>query len=123
MNLFRAWSAYSMSTTVRQGRPFWHFGKDVETVRRQFSRFLFRERIFGAYLKDELVGFIFLAFSDNFANLGQIISAIGHRDKAPNNALIAKAVQVCADEGIDYLLYANWPPPVALLTSSARMAL
>jgi hypothetical protein len=26
---------------VRQGRPFWHYGKDFETVKRQFSRFLF----------------------------------------------------------------------------------
>jgi hypothetical protein len=27
-------------TPVRQGRRFWHYGKDFETVKRQFSRFL-----------------------------------------------------------------------------------
>ena len=32
-------------TPVRQGRQFWHYGKDFETVKRQFSRFLFREEI------------------------------------------------------------------------------
>jgi len=32
-------------TPVRQGRQFWHYGKDFETVKRQFSRFLFREEL------------------------------------------------------------------------------
>ena len=35
-------------TPVRQGRQFWHYGKDFETVKRQFSRFLFREELIGA---------------------------------------------------------------------------
>ena len=47
-------------TPIRQGRRFLHYGKDFETIKRQFSRFLFREEIFGAYLAEELVGFIFL---------------------------------------------------------------
>jgi len=45
-------------TPIRQGRHYLHYGKDFETVKRQFSRFLFREEIFGAYLGEELVGFI-----------------------------------------------------------------
>ena len=48
-------------TPIRQGRPFLHYGKDFETVKREFSRFLFREEIFGAYVGEELVGFIMLA--------------------------------------------------------------
>jgi hypothetical protein len=32
---------------------------------------------------------------------------IGHQDKAPTNALIAQAVQSCAERGISYLWYAN----------------
>jgi hypothetical protein len=99
---------------TRQGRHFWHFGKDASTVERQFSRYLHREKIFGAYYKNELIGFIFLGISDGFANLGQIISMIRHRDKAPNNALIAKAVEYCAAAKIPYLTYANWPPPGGL---------
>ena len=95
-------------TPVRQGKPFWHYGKDFETIKREFSRFLFREEIFGAYVGDELVGFIFIACAGKFATLGQIISKIAHRDKAPNNALIAKAVERCAEKGIPYLTYANW---------------
>src|SRR5437764_10806014 len=42
-------------TPIRQGRRFLHYGKDFETVKQQFRRFLFREELFGAYLGDELV--------------------------------------------------------------------
>ena len=95
-------------TPIRQGRRFSHYGKDFETIKRQFSRFLFREEIFGAYLGDELVGFIFLADAGRYAFLGQIISKIACRDLAPNNALLAKAVERCAERGFPYLVYALW---------------
>jgi len=93
---------------IRQGKRFWHYGKDAATVKREFSRFLFREDIFGAYYKDELIGFIFLAYAGRYALLGQIISKLEHRDKAPNNALVAKAVEVCYEKSIPYLVYASW---------------
>jgi hypothetical protein len=70
---------------------------------------LYRERLFGAYVDDEMVGFIMLADAGRYAMLGQIVSKIEHRDKSPNNALISKAVQVCAESGYDHLVYANWP--------------
>jgi hypothetical protein len=95
-------------TPIRQGRRFLHYGKDFETIKRQFSRFLFREEIFGAYLGEELVGFIFLADVGRYAFLGQIISKIAYRDLAPNNALLAKAVERCAAKGFPYLVYALW---------------
>lgn len=95
-------------TPVRQGKHFWHYGKDFQTVKNEFSRFLFREEILGAYIGGELIGFIMLAFAGNYAALGQIISKIAHRDKAPNNLLVAKAVERCAEKGIPYLVYANW---------------
>jgi hypothetical protein len=95
-------------TPIRQGRHFWHYGKDFETVKRDFSRFLFREELFGAYVGCELVGFIMLAFADNYALLGQIISKIGHRDKAPTNALMARAVERCAEKSVPFLIYAKW---------------
>ena len=84
-------------TPIRQGRHFLHYGKDFETVKRQFSRYLFREEIFGAYLGEELVGFVMLADAGKYAFLGQIISKIAHRDLAPTNALLAKAVERCAE--------------------------
>jgi hypothetical protein len=93
---------------MRQGRPFWHYGKDFETVKRQFSRYLFREVLLGAYFENELIGFMMIARAGNYAITGQIISMIKHRDKGPNNCLIAKAVEVCAREKIPYLVYLHW---------------
>jgi len=95
-------------TPIRQGRPFWHYGKDFETVKRQFSRFLFRESLIGAYCKNEMVGFAMLGDSGTFADLGQIISKLEHRDKAPTNALVAKCVELCATRGRRHLVYAYW---------------
>jgi hypothetical protein len=69
---------------------------------------LFREEIFGAYLGEELVGFIMLANAGKYALLGQIISKIAYRDVAPTNALLAKAVEHCAEKGFPYLVYAYW---------------
>jgi hypothetical protein len=40
--------------------------------------------------------------------LSQIISMTAHRDKSPNNALIAKAVEVCAERQTPSLVYAMW---------------
>jgi hypothetical protein len=93
---------------IRQGRRFWHYGKDFETVKRQFSRCLFREKLIGAYHEGELIGFMMIGFADRYVVVGQIISKIRHRDKGPNNALLAKAVEVCAREQMPYLVYLNW---------------
>lgn len=94
---------------VRQGKPFWHYGMDAKGVKQFFSSAIYREDIVGAYLNDELIGFITMAYTKNCAMLTQIISKIAHRDKAPNNALIAKAVEICESKKIPYLCYAYWP--------------
>ena len=104
----RGMTAIFNESPVRQGRRFWHYGKDFETVKSQFSRFIYRERMIGAYLNNELIGFIMLANAGKFALIGQIISAVKHRDKSTNNALMAKAVEVCAAEKLPYLCYLFW---------------
>jgi hypothetical protein len=104
----RGITAIFNETPIRQGRRFWHYGKDADTVRQQFSRFLFREELIGAYLGDELIGFAMLGRSAHFGDLGQILSKLQHRDKSPTNALIAKAVEMCANRGLRYLVYAFW---------------
>jgi hypothetical protein len=94
---------------VRQGKPFWHYGKDLETVRKMNGTFLERSIFIGAYLEEKLIGFVKLVFDEEKSQAGlmQIVSMIGHQDKAPTNALIARAVQSCAERGISYLWYAN----------------
>jgi hypothetical protein len=93
---------------VRQGRPFCHYGKDFETVKRQFSRFLFREDMIGAYYQGELIGFVMLGNAGEFGITGQIISSLRHRDKATSNALIAKSVALCEKKRMSYLVYLHW---------------
>lgn len=95
-------------TPIRQGKPFWHYGKNFEVVKREFSKNLFREDLIGAYYNNELIGFIFLADAGKYAVPSQIISKIEHRDKSPNNALLAKAVEICAKKKISFLVYFNW---------------
>jgi hypothetical protein len=95
-------------TPIRQGRRFWHYGKDFDTIKRQFSRYLFREELAGAYLGNELIGFIMLGNAGGYAVTGQIISKLRHRDKSTNNVLIAKAVEMCAQKKVPYLVYLHW---------------
>jgi len=94
---------------IRQGKAFWHFGKDLGTVRKMNATFMNRSIFIGAYFEGNLIGFVKLVFDEdrNQAGLMQIVSMIGHQDKAPTNALIAQSVRSCAERGISYLWYAN----------------
>ena len=94
--------------SVRQGRPFWHYGKDFDTVKAQFSRFVYRERMIGAYYEDKMIGFVMLGDAGRFSLLGQILSSMHHRDKAPNNALMAKSVELAAQQDHEQLVYWYW---------------
>jgi len=95
-------------TPVRDGRLFWHFGKDFETVRRELSTYLDRSEFVGAYSNEELIGFIKIVYVDHVATLMHIISMNEHYDKRPMNALIAKAVEVCDQKGISPLIYGQF---------------
>ena len=90
---------------IRQGRPFKHHGKDFETIRREHATFLDRSQFFGAYHGSQLIGFVKLVHGRRISNLMNIISMISHRDKAPTNGLLAKAVEVCTSTGVPYLQY------------------
>lgn len=95
-------------TPVRQGMHFWHFGKDLETVKMENGTYLERSEFIGAYLDAELVGFIRFVYVDRTAKIMQILSKIQHYDKRPMNALIAKAVEVCHEKGMSYLVYSKF---------------
>lgn len=93
---------------IRQGKPFWHYGKDFDTVKKEVSTYRDRSDFIGAYYNDELIGFIKLTYMESYADPMQIISKIGHRDKAPTNALIAKVVEICEEKKIPYFPYGGW---------------
>ena len=107
--LIRGISAIYNETPVRQDRPFPHYGKSLEDLRRMKATFLNRAVFIGAFLEDSLIGFIKLVANEDGSQAGlmHILSMIQHRDKAPTNALMAQAVQSCAARGIGYLWYAN----------------
>jgi hypothetical protein len=93
---------------VRQGKPYWHYQEDFETVKRLNITFLEQSEFIGAFLGTELVGYIKLVKGNGKASIMQILSKIAHRDKAPNNALVAKAVEICTEKKIPALHYAYW---------------
>lgn len=95
-------------TSVRQGKRFWHFGKDVETVRRELATYLDRSTFIGAYWNHELIGFLKMVHVNRMATLFHILSSNGHYDKRPMNALIAKAVEFCEEQGISHFVYGQF---------------
>jgi hypothetical protein len=103
------WKIYNESP-IRQGKPFPHFGKDSVTVHKEEATYLDRSIFIGAYLGDQLIGFIKLLCDErrNQAGMLNIVSLIEHRDKAPTNALVAQAVRACAERQIPYLVYSNF---------------
>ena len=108
--LVRGIHAVYNESPIRQGKRFWHYGKDLETVRRIKATFLERSIFIGAFFEDRLIGFVKLVANEDWTQAGlmHILSMIQHRDRAPTNALIAQAVRSCADRGIPYLWYANF---------------
>jgi hypothetical protein len=92
-------------TPVRQGRPFWHYGKDFETIKREHATYLERSEFVGAYFQDELIGFIKMVYVDKVAFIFHILAFNSHYDKRPMNAMLAKAVEVCVQRGMGYFVY------------------
>lgn len=95
-------------TPVRDGRPFWHFGKDFETVKRDYSAYLDRSAFLGAYFGDDLIGFIRIIDLGETASIMQLLCKNTHYDKRPANALLAKAVELCAEKGFKFLVYGKY---------------
>jgi hypothetical protein len=107
-NLVRGVKAIYDECPLRQGKPFWHYRKDFETIKVGLSTFFDRSDFIGAFWRGELIGFIKMTSQRGAAGLMHIISMIEHRDKAPTDALIAKAVELCAEKKIMYLHYGLW---------------
>jgi len=103
------WEIYN-ECAIRQGKPFPHYGKDLESVHKEEATYLDRSIFIGAFLGDQLVGFIKLVTNESRTQAGlmNIVSLVQHRDKAPTNALLAQAVRACSDREIPYLVYSNF---------------
>lgn len=93
---------------IRQGRRFWHYGKDVATVLRDNSSYLDRSDFIATHLNGELIGFLKVVYVGRFAKIMQILARSSHYDARPMNALIAKAVERCSERGVSYLVYSKF---------------
>ena len=93
---------------IRQGRPFWHYGKSAARVKKENASYASTSDFIGAYLDDELVGFIKVVHVDRYSYIMQIVSKLSHRDKAPTNGLLAEAVKICAEKSMPYLIYSKF---------------
>jgi hypothetical protein len=97
------WRIYN-ETPIRQERAFSHYGVALANVKSSVTSA--KDSTFiGAYLEEELVGFIQLVHGDNIAIVSQILSLQKQWDKAVNNALLAKTIQVCAQKQEKWLMY------------------
>ncbi|MDR2719263.1 MAG: hypothetical protein LBC03_00440 [Nitrososphaerota archaeon] len=97
------WRIYN-ETPIRQGRAFSHYGMSLERVRDMV--FSTRNCTFiGAYVENELVGFIQLVYGDNLVVVTQILSLQKYWDRAVNNVMLAKAVEICAKNNHKWLMY------------------
>jgi hypothetical protein len=97
------WKIYN-ETPIRQERSFSHYGESLELVKANMY-FAKNNSFIGAYLDGELAGFIQILYGDNIAIISNILSLQVHWDKSVNNALLAKAVEVCASKGERWLMY------------------
>ena len=95
-------------TPVRQGDRFPHYGKDLETVRRENGTYRERCEYLGAYSEGKLIGFMRFVYVDHVARIMQILASVSQTDKRPMNAMIAKAVEVCHERGIACLVYSKF---------------
>jgi len=94
--------------SVRQGKAFWHYGKDFQTIKHELNSYLDRSIFIGAYLQDELIGFMKITWVGTTGTITQILSKMEHFDKRPNNALIAKAIELCEVERKSHFIYGSF---------------
>ena len=90
-------------TPVRQGRPFWHHNKTFEKVKKENGTYLERSEYIGAFFESELIGFIKMVYVGDYAKTMQVITKERYFHKRPANAMIAKAIEVCAEKGVKVL--------------------
>jgi hypothetical protein len=97
------WKIYN-ETPVRQGRPFPHYGESIQNVANLVLA-VPNCTFIGAFFQGELVGFIQLVHGENIEIISQILSLQKYWDKAVNNAMVAKVMEVCADRTIQWIMY------------------
>jgi hypothetical protein len=98
------------SIQIRQGRPFVHYGRSIDDIHNELQKNAHRTVFIGAYFEEELIGYIQLVLDGRCAHSFGLIAKEAHRDKSSQNAMLAKAVKICEEKGIEYLIHGLWLP-------------
>jgi ribosomal protein S18 acetylase RimI-like enzyme len=94
------------TSPLRQGRPYTHYGKSFEQVKKDHASFVDRSEFLCAQLDGELVGYVKLVFrGPRLASILNILVDEKHRDKRAANALMKKAVERAQETGRTHLTY------------------
>jgi len=95
-------------TRLRRGKPNLYYGKTLEEVEKEWAPDLDRSCFIVALFEGEIIGFVKLVFSGFAGRTSGTVAKIAHRDKAPMNALIAAAVNICAERKVPYMIYGKY---------------
>lgn len=106
--LIRGIAAIQNERPIRQGRPYQHYGKTLDQVRRDHRSFTQRSDFIAAQFEGEMIGVLKVVYRGNVASIMQVNSMVAHHDKRPANALLAKAVELCAARGVAHLVYGKF---------------
>lgn len=98
-------------TSIRRGKPYPYFGRTAEQVEQDWKPDVERSDFLLATVDTEPVGFIKLLYHPAFARASGTIAKLSHRDKKPMNALLSRAVELCAERRIPHLIYGKFEYP------------
>lgn len=102
--LARGISKIYNETPIRQNRKYPFYGMSYEDVYKSLKNDPNTIYI-TANLGEDIIGFIRLELGDNLAIINQGLSLEAHMDKGVTRALIAKAVEISAEENQNFLMY------------------
>ena len=90
---------------VRQVRRFWHYGKDLDTIRKENSSYLDRSQFIAAFYKSEIIGFLKMVYVDSSARIMQILAKNIHSEQRQMNALLENAVEIGSQRAESQMAY------------------
>ena len=107
-DLIRDLSELNNDSPLRQGKKFTHYGKSLDQVKKDQQAFLDRSDYICAYHDSELIGVIKLIYRGDIASILTFLPKSSHQDKRPANAILAKAVELCAQRNITHLTFGKF---------------
>lgn len=104
-DLVKGLAELNNDSPIRQGVRNVQYGKSFDQIKKDYSSFLERSDLICAYFGSELIGFMKVVYRGEVASILNFLPKASHDDKRPANALMAKAVELCAAKGVSFVTY------------------